>query len=842
MLRIAGVLITTMLLASGVLGAEKREPRIVFNDDARMLMEAPQEETSKFVREWLDKEAEAVPFSTFVFLAATPDICTFDSQAGETYGVRFGPNYSSGWAAGIRGLRAEGTDVLRVVTDHMRGKGKEVLAAIRMNDTHHRKIDHGQPLCPQFAIDNPQFVIKQPDQRTNETALDYSYPEVREHRLAIMREIVEDYDVDGLELNFVRWAKHFPRDKSRDNAPIMTEFVGQVREMLDTAAEKRSRSRLTLGVRVPESVDVCWLAGVDIEEWVQRGWIDFVVIATWNNTDPQIRVDEFARFTKPAGVDAIVLMGNMIGNVHGGPPSILDRPIAMSGKQKTGSYVAMLITESEARAAAANYYTWGADSISFWNVGIHFGKEDSAAPEQQARMARWTTAVRSRESVFAGPRTYRYLPMGKGMSSRKPPVRSYPWYDEGRSPLGHVNSPVLTFDDKHLGKRLAFPFRMADGRNGEALNGRLTFWVYRLGEKQQLSVDVNGQLVDQADIDLFPTGKRRGGLPGQRFEIALADCPPFRGDNELGLTLKATGGESQSGGAYPYMEELEIVVEQTAVGQQASEKQSLKIYIAVDSEGPTGVEQYWARNLDPEDPRFRQYRELMTADVNAAIDGCFAAGATEVYVKDDGFQDENLLPNRLDRRARLLPGGTPLLTGLDESFDGVMLVGFHAMEGAEDGVLAHTWSSGRRRRYWFNDVEGGEVAAYAIVAGHDHRLPIIMATGCTGLCREVQQLLGEQVVTVAVKRQGESGAVELYPPEETQRAIADGARRAVEQIAEYKPYLVKFPLHVRLQLENKAVTDGYEKWRLENKPGWPGRRAGDNTLEADLKTTKHIVL
>ena len=52
----------------------------------------------------------------------------------------------------------------------------------------------------------------------------------------------------------------------------------------------------------------------------------------------------------------------------------------------------------------------------------------------------------------------------------------------------------------------------------------------------------------------------------------------------------------------------------------------------------------------------------------------------------------------------------------------------HAMEGAKDGVLAHTWSSARRRRYWFNGREGGEVAAYAIVAGHDHGVPIIMTT------------------------------------------------------------------------------------------------------------------
>ena len=552
----AAIAVAIMASAAGPLHAEKPRPRAVFNDDAQMLREAPPEGTAEFVKAWLDKEVNAVGFSTYVFLAATPDVCTFDSKVGEVYGNRLGPGYSKGWAAGIRGLRAEGTDALKVVTGHLHAKGKEVLAAIRMGDTHHRSLDPDNPLCPQFAIEHPRFVIKQPDGRTNETALDYSHAEVREHRLGIMREIAEEYDVDGLELNFVRWAKHFPRDQGRDKAPVMTRYVGRIREMLEAAAKKRGRARLTLGVRVPESIDACWLAGIDVETWVKASWIDYIVISTWNNTDPQLRVDEFTRFTKPAGVDTIVVMGNMIGSIYSGPPSVLDRPIAMSAKHKPKSYLGMLLTESEARGAAANYYTWGADSISLWNVGIHFGGAVTAAPQQQARIARWTQAVKSKESVFAGPRTYRYLPMGKGISSRKPPVRNYPWYDEGRSPLGHVNSPVLTFDKNHSGKRLAFPFRMADGRDGEKLSGRFAFWVYHLAETDEMAVDINGQLVDRAEINRFPTGKRRGGLPGQRFEISLADCPPFRGDNELGLTLKSATHRKPP----PYMEELEIVV------------------------------------------------------------------------------------------------------------------------------------------------------------------------------------------------------------------------------------------------------------------------------------------
>lgn len=845
-----GVLPTLCTATPGEAGS-KPKSRTVFHDDAQVLLEAPEKNTSAYVKAWLDRETEFVPFTTFVFLAATPDVCTYQTNAGEVYGARFGEEFQGGWAPGIRGLKAEGTDALELVTEHMKAKGLEVLAAVRMSDTHHKSLDPGNPFCPQFAIDHPEYVIKQPDGRTNETALDYSHPEVRAHRLAIMQEIVEEYEVDGLELNFIRWAKHFPRDKGRQNAPVLTEYLGEIRRTMDRAAKKRGVKRLTLGVVVPESVEACWLAGVDVKTWARSGWVDYIVLSTWNNTDPQLPVGEFTRFTKPAGVQTLVAMGNMIGSVYAGPPKVRGRGIAMSAKH-ADNYQGMLLTEPEARGAAANYYGWGADGISFWNVGIHFGDQKTAAPEQRERIRKWTHAVVDPQRACSGPRKYHYLPMGKGMGGRKPPVRNYPWADEGKSPLGHTNSPVLRFGPEEVGKRLAFPFRMADGRDGGKLEGRLRFWVYHMTEADELTVDINGRPVPPSKIRRIPAGEYRAGLPGVRFEIALADCPPFRGENELGLTLQT----EQKRNEVPYMEELIVLVEEaekpagrtSGVSQKVRSssppprEKPLKIYVAVDSEGPTGVAEYWARSLPPKSPAVRRYRELLTEDVNAAVEGCFAGGATQVFVKDDGFRDENILPELLDKRARLLAGGGPLLDGLDESFDGVMLIGFHAMEGAEDGVLAHTWSSARRRRYWINGRESGELAVYAIVAGHDHQVPVLLVTGCTGLCREAHELLGDNVVTVAVKKLREDKMVELFPPERTRPLITAGAKKAIRRIGQCQPYNVKFPLRIRLQLKNKSVTDGYIQWRLKNQPGWPGKRVDEDTIEATLRTTRFIVL
>lgn len=832
------VAIVTLVQVSKAAEPSERTPRTVFNDDAQVLREAPAKDPAPYIKAWLDRETAAVPFSTFVFLASTPDVCFFDTKAGEEFGARRKTSDHL-YIRAMRALKKENTDALRLVTEHMQAKGKEVLAAIRMSDTHHTRLNKFDDLCPQFAIDHPEYVIKQPDGRTNETALDYSIAAVRDHRIKIMKEIVTDYPVDGLELNFVRWAKHFPRDKGREKAPIMTRYVERIRRMMDNSGRKRKNGkRLTLGIRVPESLHTCWLAGVDIETWVKKGWIDFVVISTWNNTDPQLPVDEFSRFTRPAGVDTIVTMGNMIGSLSAGPPIPRDRGTAQSSKHAAG-YVSMLLNTAEARGAAANFYTYGADSISFWNVGIHFGREVTASPEQRKRIENWTHAVGSRKQVWAGPRTYRFLPMGKGISSRKPPVRNYPWYDEGSSPLGQKNNPSLLFTDTRIGKRLVYPFRVADGRKGELLEGRLRFWIYHVTDNDKVLVDVNGTTVPRQHIRRLKAGTLRAKLPGTRFEIDLKHCPPLRGDNRLGLVLATREKRAH----VPLMEELEVHVTGVKPRPQTSRAtRARKFYIAVDSEGPTGVNEYWARNLKADSPRLPRFRELLTDDVNAAVAGCFAAGATEVHVKDDGFRDRNILRDRLDSRARLIPSGGPLLHGLDSSFAGVLLVGFHAREGAKKSVLPHTWSSARRRRYVFNGREAGELAAYAIVAGHDHGVPIVMATGCDGLCQETHDWLGADVVTVSVKRVQSDGSVVLDPPTVTLPRITAGARQAVQQAARIKPFRIRFPIHVTLQLKDATTARGYVNWRILNKPDWPGRHTRTRIIEAWLRSTRHLCL
>ena len=211
--------------------------QVIYNDDSQGVHEADPATAEADLRAWVDKPLSQISIDTYAWCIAFPDIVMHNSKVGEVYGRRFGepPDQT---AQVIAELHRQGTDVLRVVVDQAHRRDVEVVASMRMNDTHHRQPDPTSPGVPQLLLDHHEYAIRRHD-GIPETALDYGFPEVRDYRLAILRELAESYDIDGLELDFVRWGKHFAREEAPFKVDIVTEFVGQVRGALDEAARRR---------------------------------------------------------------------------------------------------------------------------------------------------------------------------------------------------------------------------------------------------------------------------------------------------------------------------------------------------------------------------------------------------------------------------------------------------------------------------------------------------------------------------------------------------------------------------------------------------------------------------
>ena len=224
----------------------------------------------------------------------------------------------------------------------------------------------------------------------------------------------------------------------------------------------------------------------------------------------------------------------------------------------------------------------------------------------------------------------------------------------------------------------------------------------------------------------------------------------------------------------------------------------LRIYIVTDLEGASGVYQF-AQTREPGNPLGEKAKEYLMGDIAAVVRGLRDAHATEILVLD-GHGSQAFIPHLMAPGAQYITG-TPRpgpLTGLDDSFAGLIQLGAHAMMGTPDGVLCHTQSSRTENRYWYNGVESGELAQCAAIAGH-FGVPPIMVTGDVASCREAGEFFGSNCVTVAVKRGIAREAAALYPLDETRQALYDGARRAVAAIPRCKPYKLSLPIHAKKQ-------------------------------------------
>jgi len=126
------------------------------------------------------------------------------------------------------------------------------------------------------------------------------------------------------------------------------------------------------------------------------------------------------------------------------------------------------------------------------------------------------------------------------------------------------------------------------------------------------------------------------------------------------------------------------------------------------------------------------------------------------------------------------------------------MFGFHAMNGTPDGVLNHTQSSKSENKYWYNDVESGELAQTASIAGY-FGVPPILVTGDVATCREAVKFFGNEIITVATKTGLSREAAALYPFEETRKALYEGAKKAIAAIPRCKPYILKTPVKARMQ-------------------------------------------
>lgn len=245
----------------------------------------------------------------------------------------------------------------------------------------------------------------------------------------------------------------------------------------------------------------------------------------------------------------------------------------------------------------------------------------------------------------------------------------------------------------------------------------------------------------------------------------------------------------------------------------------MKIYISVDMEGISGIN---CPDYVKQDGRlYAVGQRLSTADTNAAIRGAFDGGADEVIVADMHGGSGNLLVEGLDPRALLLAGvpHQPRFPFLDDTVDGMFLVGYHAMAGTLGANLEHTMTSAAWHRFCVNERPYGELGIDAEIAAAQG-VPVVMVSGDDKLCAEARQWLGEVECAQVKWGVGRQCALCLSP-ERGQQAVYERAKRAVERLKQGERFpLVEVCRPARVAITYKMVPDadaasGYGSRRLD---------------------------
>ena len=159
----------------------------------------------------------------------------------------------------------------------------------------------------------------------------------------------------------------------------------------------------------------------------------------------------------------------------------------------------------------------------------------------------------------------------------------------------------------------------------------------------------------------------------------------------------------------------------------------MRVHIISDMEGVGGIVKGDQTNAGR--PMFEEGRKLYTGEINAAVRGAKAAGATEIVVMDchgagEGYTFNSLIPEDLDPACEYVvqEEWTEYTGFLEEGCDAALFVGMHAMAGTADGVLNHTVSGQAWQNLWFNGTQVGETGINAALCG-TWGCPVLLVTG-----------------------------------------------------------------------------------------------------------------
>jgi len=346
-----------------------RRRRIIFNDDGDDVWhpdaKTPEGFVSVRLRHMLNTQVDTLFYCT----TQSFNSFTHHTRVGEVFVSREGPFQHNN----MQTLMDAGTDPLKLAVEYAHKHGFEAIWTLRMNDIHDA---FTPPMFPKWKKDRPDALLGKPDdwgktapssQQHWWSGVDYQRDDVHQRVIELIDEVVRQYDVDGIDLDWLRNPIHFPetlagKPTTRAQLDRLTELTRRIRTRLIEAGQRRKRPIL-LSARVPVTIERCLYMGVDIEAWLKAGLIDLLGVG-----------GGYTPFSMPIA-DVISL-----SHRYGVP---VYPCISMSGMLRRKPYGNDAPYPADGwRAAASNAFLAGADGISLFNL---FPEPGSDAHNQLVR-------------------------------------------------------------------------------------------------------------------------------------------------------------------------------------------------------------------------------------------------------------------------------------------------------------------------------------------------------------------------------------------------------------------------------------------------------------------------
>lgn len=382
-------------------------------------------------------------------------------------------------------LVERGYDPTRVVIDRAKLRGLEAFITFRMNELHDVDVP-GSPLLSEFWKSHPQYRVGGYE-GWGAMALNYAVPEVQDYYFALLSEVCGRFDLDGLEMDFMRFPYYFPREPEKMNAyaGMMTAFIRRVHVMTEARGKERGRPIL-LTARVPSTLKACEYLGLDPAGWTRERLIDFLTVGPFLSTEVDIPVREFKAACP--GIPVYTAIEYTLG----------DRPM----------------TREVTRAAAATLFASGADGIYSFN---HFCQRESG-PEDFGVFAELShpAELRGKDKLYAAGAA-RYPVPNVSMTPQLPLI------------VGPDQPGELTLQTAETVRPKTITIRIESDSTISA---------------EWLHLALNGNAlrpVTQPTKGLFPDRYWRGGeIPAARCVEFTADPALLRGKNRI--TIGSTHG------------------------------------------------------------------------------------------------------------------------------------------------------------------------------------------------------------------------------------------------------------------------------------------------------------